>query len=283
MTNTMALAQIAVTTAFRHSPSAVARVVAAVAVFLALCGAANTVTMAADASAKPYDVMVMVAAGEAGMAQVVVSYPNVVDHAALQAAIEGLGRLAEFTPSRLAIRDAPLAKQVSASGTDAQFDAPGLIGSAGQLPVGPIARSLSQWDHMRLVFMLDPKYPFTGPTDVTAEGLAVRLVNRVATYEYDVERISRSAAPPGEAEATAGAARPGVPVDAANGERTASRQLPSFAHQVLPAALIGLPSGLLVGWLLFGWRERRWRRRPAAARASGVQPRPSTEKPGSGA
>ena len=231
---------------------------------------------------KPYDIMVMVLANGPGPADVVVSYPGLIDHAILDSAIQQLGKSMGFTPAGLAVRDAALAQHVSANGTDAEFKAPGLVTGSGRLPVGAIIRFLPQWEHMRLVFILDPKYPFVGPMDVTAEGFVVRLVNRVATYEYDVERISGRAAPPGEAKATGGVTRGPSTGLGGQGQKTAQAS-PSFIHQVLPAALIGLPSGLLAGWLLFGWREKRWRRRPAAGRRVDAQTTGSATQPtGSG-
>ncbi|MGD0111358.1 MAG: hypothetical protein ABSD48_05790 [Armatimonadota bacterium] len=218
--------------------------------------------------------MVMVAANGPGPADVVVSYPGVIDHVVLESAIRQLGKSVGFTPAGFAVRDAALAQHVSANGTDAEFKASGLVAGSGRLPVGAIIRSLPQWEHMRLVFILDPTYPFVGPTDVTAEGFAVRLVNRVATYEYDVERISGKAAPPGEATATGGVTR--GPSTGLGDRGQAAQAPPSFLQQVLPAALIGLPGGLLAGWLLFGWRERRWRRRPAAGRGADAQTAGST-------
>jgi hypothetical protein len=223
----------------------------------------------------------MVLANGPGPAGVVVSYPARIDHEALKSAIQQLGKSVGFAPSKLAIRDAPVAQQVSDLGTDAEFTASGLVTSSGRLPVGAIIRALPQWEHMRLVFILDPKYPFVGPADVTAEGFAVRLVNRVATYEYDVERISGKTAPPGEAKATGGVTQgPSAGLDEQG--RSTGQASPSFIQQMLPAALIGLPSGLLAGWLLFGWRERRWRRRHAAGRGAGAQTTGSTTQPPSG-
>lgn len=233
--------------------------------------------MAAPAS-NPYDIMVMVAAAGGKPAQVAISYPEAIDQASLRAGIEELGRRGHFTPGQVVIRDAPLAQQVATPGTDAQFTAPGFIDPSGRLPVGPIVRSLPEWNHMRLVFLLGPNYPFSGPGDAAADGLAVRLVNRVATYEYDVERISGKLPPADEANGSAGAA-----VSQASGATDKSSPAPGVSHQVLPAVLIGLPSGLLAGWLLYGWRGRRSRaRRVVAVRPGGSQPTTADKSGGSG-
>jgi hypothetical protein len=234
--------------------------------------------LAAPAS-NPYDIMVMVAAAGGKPAQVAISYPGAIDQASLRAGIVELGRRGHFKPEQVVIRDAPLAQQVATPGTDAQFMAPGLIDPSGRLPVGPIIKSLPQWNHMRLVFLLDPNYPFSGPADVTAEGLAVRLVNRVATYEYDVERISGELSPTGGTSGSSGAAG-GVTAAPASGKPVLA---PGVSRQVLPAVLIGLPSGLLAGWLLSGWRGRRSRaRRAAAVRPGGSQPTTAGKSGGSG-
>lgn len=233
--------------------------------------------MAAPAST-PYDIMVMVAASGGKPAQVAISYPEAIDQASLRAGIAELGRRGRFTPGQVVIRDAPLAQQVATPGTDAQFVAPGFIDPSGRLPVGPIIRSLPKWNHMRLVFLLDPNYPFSGPADVAADGLSVRLVNRVATYEYDVERISGKLSTTGEASDAADAAAAQAP-----GAEGKSPRVPGVSHQVLPAVLIGLPSGLLAGWLLHGWRGRRGRtRRATGVRLDGSQPTTAGKSGGSG-
>lgn len=226
----------------------------AIAILLLVCGPAL-------AAAAPYDIMVMVAATGDKPPQVAISYASATDQSALRAGIETLGKRAHCRPEQVVIRDAPLARQVAAPGTDAQFLAPGMIDTSGRLPVGPIVRSLPNWSHMRLVFLLPPNYPFAGPGDVTADGLAVRLVNRVATYEYDVERISEEPSPASVAGGPTAGAK-------GAGKKAAPSAAAEASRQVLPAALIGLPSGLLVGWLLYGWRGRRSR----ARRAGGARP-----------
>jgi hypothetical protein len=249
---------------------------AAIAVSLsrAFAGEASAGTRTTgDSAAAPYDIVVMVLASGPGAADVVVSYPTVIDHAVLESAIRQLGASVGFTPAGLTVRNAALAQQISANGTDAEFKASGLVTNSGRLPVGAIIRALPQWKHMRLVFILDPEYPFVGPTDVAAEGFAVRLVNRVATYEYDVERTSGKAAAAGGA---AGGATSGPSAGPDTQDETAGQASAHLLHQVLPAALIGLPSGLLAGWLLFGWREKRWRRRLAAGKRADTQTTGST-------
>ena len=223
-------------------------------------------------SSKPYDIMVMVVATGPGPAQVAISYPATVAHAALSAGIQELGKRVSFKPGQVAIRDAPLAKQVAASGTDAQFNAPGLVSPSGRLPVGPIVHALPDWEHMRLVFILDPSYPFSGPLDVTTGGFAVRLANRVTTYEYDVERMKGKPAATGGAGSLPNPGK-GDAATGASGEKPGASSASSVSRQVLPSMLIGLPSGLLAGWLLYGWRERRSRaRRAASARAGTIRP-----------
>ena len=267
--------------AFCFPPSEPGRVGVVIALLAAIIwGAilADARGATAASSAAPYDIMVMVAASGGKPAQVAISYPEAIDQASLRAGIAELGRRGRFTAGQVVIRDAPLAQQVSTPGTDAQFVAPGLIDASGRLPVGPIIRSLPKWNHMRLVFLLDPNYPFSGPADVSADGLSVRLVNRVATYEYDVERISGKPSPAGEASGSAGAA-----VAQASGAEGESPRVPGVGHQVLPAVLIGLPSGLLAGWLLYGWWGRRGRaRRAVAVRPGGSQPTTAGKSGGSG-
>jgi hypothetical protein len=242
--------------------------VAALAVAL-LCLARPVAAAGAQPSGKPYDIMVVVMA-RGGVAQVVVSYPQVVDHAALQAGIAQLGARAGVKPSQVVIRDAPLARRVATPATDAEFLAAGLVSKTGRLPVGAIIRALPMWEHMRLVFLLEEGYRFAGPGDATADGFAVRLVSPEAaaqagglpvrrtggmtTCEYDVERTIGKASAAGEVAAVAEPGAEGA------GEQASSPR-PSLAWNLLPALLIGMPAGLLAGWLLYGWRERGGRTR----------------------
>ena len=211
-------------------------------------------------AARPYDLLVMVVARGGGPTRVALSYPAAVDHGRLRAGIAELGRRAKAKPSQMEIRDARLAKPAPGTGTDAEFLAAGLVGKSGQLPVGPIMRSLPDWEHMRLVFVLDPSYPFSGPRDVQADGFAVRLVNQVATYEYDVERTSGKVAPAGPVELEQPLSATGMAAPARRGSGAGSAA-GARGQAMLSAALIGMPSGLLVGWLLSGWRERAARAR----------------------
>jgi len=223
------------------------------------CGPA--LAAGASSSAQPYDIVVMVIASGSGDPQVALSYARPVSHRALRSGIEGLARGTGAKVSGVAIRDARVARGIAEKGTDAEFSAAGLIGEDGPLPVGPIIRSLPEWEHMRLVFALREDYPFAGPFDVTADGFGVRLVNRVATYEYDVERISKT----GRAQD-----RSGVAGSLGSSGAGAAESLPSargLSQQLLWAALIALPSGLLLGWLVYGWLARAGRRRREGAAA----------------
>jgi len=94
------------------------------------------------------------------------------------------------------------------------------------LPVGAVIRSLPDWQHMRLAFVVGEQFTFLGPTGAIADGFAVRLINQVAAYEYDVERMSERLTPPREPD------------------------LPARRPPLLPAALIGAVTGLAAGWML---------------------------------
>ncbi len=191
--------------------------------------AAAVVCRPAVAAAPPeHDLTVIVFASDTGPAQVALSYPEVIDH---QALADGIRRLAEQTGAsvgQVEITDSQQAQGMPGQGTAAQFAAEGLVRvRTGALPVGPIIRSLPHWRRMRLVFMVGDDFPFVGPGDTAADGFVLRLVNRMKPYEYDVERKSGGVAPE---------------------EETVEEE--SGAGALLPAALIGLPAGLIVGWLL---------------------------------
>jgi len=187
---------------------------------------------AAEASAREYDLTVLVfAAGEPP--QMALSYSRTVDHNELRAGIENLLARVGAEPMDLVIQDGPLQRGSTRLATGAQLVAPGLVEQrTGMLPVGLIIRSVPAWTHMRLVFILGDDFRFSGPTDATADGFALTLVNRMKAYEYDVERKSGTVVPPEEA-------RPPRP----------------RAVSLLPAVLIGLPTGFLSGWV-FGARRR---------------------------
>jgi len=198
--------------------------VALQSVLLLAAGAAA----AGGSSAPMYDLSVIVLARSAAPTQVALSYSRVIDEGRLRAGIGELGERSGAQIGGVQIRDTALARGSTQVATGAQFAAPGLINwETGVLPVGAIIRSLPGWEHMRMIFIVDEGFPFSGPTQVTADGFAVRLVNRMEAYEYDVERMTGRIGPPGE----------GVPL----GEKSAA---------LLPAVLIGVPPGLVLGWLL---------------------------------
>lgn len=191
--------------------------------------------------APPYDLTVLVlarplpGAAQPTSALVALSYSQTIEHRRLRAAIEELMARVGGRAAEMLIEDALLEAPDSTQGgeahlaTAAQFQAPGLVPlSSGMLPVGAVIRSLPDWQHMRLIFVVGDQFVFLGPTGAVADGFAVHLVNRVEAYEYDVERMSERLAPP------KGADQPG--------------QRPPL----LPAALIGAVTGLAAGWLLAG-------------------------------
>jgi hypothetical protein len=90
---------------------------------------------------------------------------------------------------------------------------------------------------MRIVFLLDEGFAFSGPGDAAADGFVVRLVNQMEAYEYDVERMTGKVEVGGEAAPSGGELAP-----------------------VLPAVAIGAVPGLVLGWLL---ADRRGRERKA--------------------
>ena len=181
-----------------------------------------------------YDLTVIVYAPDVGPAQVAISYPRVVDHAAIE---KGLGELAGRTGaviSAVKVTDGQRGQGMSETGTAVEFSAVGLIRQAqGSLPVGAVIKSLPEWEHMRLAFLVGEAFRWTGPGATTAEGFAVRVVSSMKPIEYDVERKSEELAPPAP------------PVE----EKPVSLA-------VLPAVLIGLPAGFATGWLVAGERQR---------------------------
>jgi hypothetical protein len=206
---------------------------------IASWGAAFALLLSAGvclAGAPPeHDLTVIVLAPDVGPAQVALSYPTVMDH---EVVAEGIRELAERSGASIGeveIEDELRGRGMEEEGTAASFPALGLLRPRTRaLPVGPIARSLPDWNRMRLVFVVGENAAYSGPVDTEADGFVVRLVNRMKPYEYDVERKTGRVAPR-EAEA--------------EGER------PPGA--LLPVALIGLPAGVIVGWLLGDVSPRR--------------------------
>jgi hypothetical protein len=202
----------------------------------ALIGAAQAGGLAAAEEPRtvPYDLTVLVYAPESGPAQVAMSYAKLVDHAAIE---QGLGELARRTGARISgarISDGRQARGMSEVGTAAEFTATGLLDEArGALPVGPIVRSLPAWEHMRLAFMVGERFRWSGPGTATADGFSVRLLSSMQPYEYDVERKSGRLAPP----------------------EVASRR-GAESRAVMPALLMGLLAGFVIGWLATGDRQR---------------------------
>ena len=185
-----------------------------------------------------YDLVVLVVA-EAGQAELVaLSYTRAIESAALKESIERLGEAAGCRVSGISIREVPVQRGARELASDADFAAPGLIDlRGGGLPVGPMIRSFADWNRMRLVFLVGDEFPFAGPGDAEVDGFAVRLLRRVAPYEYDVERRR------GTPQAGGETAPPGPP---------RSPLLGSFAWTA--GGLCGAV-GLLLGWFVSGWRR----------------------------
>jgi len=156
---------------------------AAFLLFPLLIASLQPAAAAAEASARDYDLTVLVfAAG--GPPQVALSYSRTVDHNELRAGIENLLAPVGAEPVDLVVQDGPLQRGSSRLATGAQFVAPGLVEQlTGMLPVGLIIRSVPAWTHMRLVFILGDDFRLSGPTDATADGFALTLVNRMKAYE----------------------------------------------------------------------------------------------------
>lgn len=186
--------------------------------------------LAASAQERRYDLMVLVYAPNIGPSQVALSYSKVVGHGTLSAGIEGLGERTGAKITDIAIQDEQQAQGMPGEGTAAGFVASGLIqAETGMLPVGPLIRSLPSWEHARLVFIVGEEFSLVGPTSVVADGYAVQLVDSMKPYEYDVERKSGSTT------------ESSVPAQQGNW------------RSLIPAMLIGLPVGAVVGWLLGSW------------------------------
>jgi len=181
-------------------------------------------------------VLVVADAGEAE--RVALSYTGAVESAALRKSIEKLGETAGCPVSEIAVREVPIQRGARELASDADFVAPGLVHlREGALPVGPMIRSLTDWNRMRLVFLVGSEFQFTGPGDAQVDGFAVRLLRRVTPYEYDVERRR------GTAQAGGEMAPPGPP---------RSPLSDSFAWTA--GGLCGAV-GLLLGWFVSGWRR----------------------------
>jgi len=190
----------------------------------------TTPILAASAQDERHDLLILVYAPDVGAAQVALSYSGVVDHGALAAGIEDLGGRTGATITDVAIQDEQQAQGMPGEGTAAGFVASGLIrADTGVLPVGPLIRSLPKWEHARLVFIVGEQFSLVGPTSVVADGYAVQLVDSMKPYEYDVERKS------GSIIASSVLARQGN------------------WRGLIPAMLLGLPAGAVVGWLLGSW------------------------------
>jgi len=209
--------------------------------------------------ADDHDLTVIVFAPDAGPARIALSYSTLIDRNTLLEGLEALAQAAGVSIGQVEVEDGQQARGYPEKATAAQLTAHGLVrAQTGTLPVGPIVRSLPEWHRMRLVFIVGERFSFVGPSDVSAEGFVVRLVNRMKPYEYDVERKSGGVAAPAETAE----------------EKPASRAL-------LPAVLIGLPAGFLVGWLLGDVTPGR--PRTERANDSGRRPgRPRTPGPPGG-
>ena len=189
-------------------------------------------------SVQPYDLTVLVLLAADDSAQVALSYSHPVDHEALRSAIQKVAHETGAQVSGVGVHDGPLAAGSRAIGTSAGFAARGLVRrDTGFLPVGPIAQSLPSWHHMRLTFVVGEDFPFGGPISASGDGLSIRLVEPVAPYDYDVERISGTAA-------AANVPRPAPPP-------------PASGPSSLVAGLVGVGAGFLLGWLVpLGRRAR---------------------------
>lgn len=185
-----------------------------------------------------YDLMVLVYAPDEGPARAALSYPTVVDHKAIERGLEELGRRSGARIGEVRISEGRLGRGMPEAGTSVEFAAEGLVREGqGALPVGPIVRSLVEWRRMRLVFVVGESFRFAGPQSTEADGYRVQLVSSMKPYEYDVERrSSRLSAPEGVAKP------------------------PPAPAGLIPAALIGLPAGVAMGWLVLGeWPRGRTR------------------------
>ena len=195
---------------------------------LAALASAVGLPAAQGQAADDYDLTVIVFAPDAGPAQVALSYSSLIDRSTLLQGLDALAQAAGVSIGQVEVEDGQQARGDPEKATAAQLTVNGLVRpQTGTLPLGPIIRALPNWHRMRLVFIVGEQFSFGGPSDASADGFVVRLVNRMKPYEYDVERKSGGVATP----------------EAAAEEKPLSRAL-------LPAVLIGLPAGFLVGWLL---------------------------------
>jgi hypothetical protein len=187
----------------------------------------------AQASPAEYDLTVLVLDRDVDSTRVALSYSHTVDHSVLGAAFDELMAGVGASADDVLMEDAPMSGGVSQVATAAEFTAGGLLADpSGMLPVGMIVRSLPEWRRMRLVFVLDEEYQFAGPHDAEADGFVVRLLNAMQAYEYDVERNSGPRAAPS--------------TPAAEKAETIS---------LLPAVLIGMAAGFVLGWVFGDRRE----------------------------
>jgi len=226
---------------------------------LAALASAVGLPAAQGQAADDYDLTVIVFAPDAGPAQVALSYSSLIDRSTLLQGLDALAQAAGVSIGQVEVEDGQQARGDPEKATAAQLTVNGLVRpQTGTLPVGPIIRALPNWHRMRLVFIVGEQFSFGGPSDASADGFVVRLVNRMKPYEYDVERKSGGVATP----------------EAAAEEKPLSRAL-------LPAVLIGLPAGFLVGWLLGDVTPGR--PRTEQANDSGRRPgRPRTPGPSGG-
>jgi len=193
---------------------------------------------AGESSPAAYDLTVFVVARPPIPTQVALSYSQVVDEKRLRESIEELAERAGAQVSEVDVEQSPLERGSEELATGAQFQARGLIKwETGALPVGAIVRALPEWRHMRVVFLVGENFRFAGPRDGAADGLVVRLVNAMEAYEYDVERMSGRVGPSVEVSSPGPGSAP-----------------------VMPAVLIAVVPGLVLGWLLAERRGKEMRR-----------------------
>lgn len=169
------------------------------AVFLLLLG---SLTRPVSAAAE-YDLTVLVLATGPGTDRVAISYSHVVNHSQLAAGVRALARATKVKVGEVAIREEPVLRGSQEQATSAEFAAPRLVrGGAGPFPVEAIARSLPDWQRMRLVFAVEESYRFSGPERGRTDDYQLELVGLAgATYQYDVERIDKEEQAPKEAGA----------------------------------------------------------------------------------
>ena len=215
----------------------------------------------------PYDLVVIVMAGSEGPARVALSYAEQVNHRRLRAAIGSLGAETDARIWGVAAADEAPERGSRGLATGAEFTATGLVAPGGGLPVAPLAEALPDWRRMRLVFVVDEDFPFTGPNTYTEADFSIVLIRHagepgepdsaVHVYEYDVVRMNGGTAPAVASgrQPPKRPARPGAP----------------FRRLGTPAAVV-----LAIGALAAAWfAVSRARRRAAAADDS---PRQSIEE-----